>query len=230
MSATSFTSWVSALAPEWERQTADSLDTAVLRGSLEFLSLFDIIQWVCGSRRSWTIRVHGEGMGASVTVVEGDLTDARWGDLVGREALLEILSVERGHFELEPIGNDTPRTIEGNWTFALLSAAAAAEKRTAPLGTPPPPLPAPPRRPSESDDTLEVAVPDALLEPEREAHRSGPDLSKAHDLVDQGYAAIRCGDIDRARRIWQQALERDPENRVLKFNLRRLDTLSTASR
>jgi len=48
-------------------------------------------------------------------------------------------------------------------------------------------------------------------------------------LIDQGLAALRHGEPDRARSIWREALGLDPSNRMLAFNLRRLDALCTAS-
>ncbi|APR77678.1 serine/threonine protein kinase [Minicystis rosea] len=49
-------------------------------------------------------------------------------------------------------------------------------------------------------------------------------------LIDEGFTALRRGEIDVARRAWEEALSLDPTNRMLALNLRRLDTLGRRSR
>ncbi len=44
-------------------------------------------------------------------------------------------------------------------------------------------------------------------------------------LIDQGLAALRRGEPDRARRAWREALGLDPSNRMLALNLRRLEAM-----
>jgi eukaryotic-like serine/threonine-protein kinase len=44
-------------------------------------------------------------------------------------------------------------------------------------------------------------------------------------LIDEGFSALRRGDPGRARRAWQEALDREPGNRMLALNLRRLDAM-----
>jgi serine/threonine-protein kinase len=45
-------------------------------------------------------------------------------------------------------------------------------------------------------------------------------------LIDQGFTALRRGERDTARRAWREALEMDPDNRLLASNLRRLDAMA----
>jgi eukaryotic-like serine/threonine-protein kinase len=42
-------------------------------------------------------------------------------------------------------------------------------------------------------------------------------------LIDEGFAALRRGEADAARRAWNRALDLDPKNRALALNLRKLD-------
>jgi serine/threonine-protein kinase len=42
-------------------------------------------------------------------------------------------------------------------------------------------------------------------------------------LIDEGFAALRRGEADAARRAWNQALGLDPKNRTLALNLRKLE-------
>ena len=43
-------------------------------------------------------------------------------------------------------------------------------------------------------------------------------------LVDEGFAALKRGDRETARACWTEALKMDPTDRMLKLNLRKLDT------
>ena len=199
------------------------------------MSIFDVIQWVCGGHRSWRIRLPALGTDAAVTVVDGDLTDARWGDKVGQDALLEILKVDRGCFELEPIVGESPRTLEGNSTWNLLSAAQAA---SASKGAPALPQanrtasgmasrgsPAPPGDPLDGV-VSQPPAPAGDAPPSPDLPSSDPsewDEIAVPELIDRGFAAVRSGAIEKAKAIWRQALKRDPGNRALQFNLRKLD-------
>jgi Tfp pilus assembly protein PilF len=51
-----------------------------------------------------------------------------------------------------------------------------------------------------------------------------PNAPASH-LIDQGFLAMKAGEIEHARTLWKQALTQDPENRMLQFNLRKLDSL-----
>ena len=42
-------------------------------------------------------------------------------------------------------------------------------------------------------------------------------------LIDQGFAALRSGKRDEARKFWEDALKLDPTNRMIELNLRKLD-------
>jgi serine/threonine protein kinase len=56
------------------------------------------------------------------------------------------------------------------------------------------------------------------------------DPSTVSLLIDQGFVALRRGEPDSARRAWQEALDRDPGNRALALNLRRLGSLGATPR
>jgi hypothetical protein len=44
--------------------------------------------------------------------------------------------------------------------------------------------------------------------------------------VDKGFAALRAGNNDEARRCWLAAKQLDPDNRSLDLNLKKLETRS----
>jgi hypothetical protein len=95
---------------------------ATLCGSLAVVSPLDLLQWLCGNKRDWTIRLHGQGIDAVVTVSGGQIVNARWGDVLGMEALSQIVGCQQGFFELVPVTGSPQRTLHGPWQSLLHSA------------------------------------------------------------------------------------------------------------
>ena len=156
-----------------------------LFGSLEIVSPLDLLEWLCCNQKSWSIKIHGKEMDGGVTVLDGQIVDARWDRLRGMDALSKIADCQQGLFELLPVTEPVERTLHGHWQGLLLSAVQRLDERNLP-----------------------GKVPTAAI---------------VH-LIDQGFAALRAGDIPLARQRWTEALAQDPENRSLRFNLRKLDS------
>jgi hypothetical protein len=156
-----------------------------LFGSLEVVSPLDLLEWLCSNKKSWTIKLHGKEMDGEVTVLDGQIVDARWGSLRGMEALSKIADCQQGLFELVPVTEPVERTLHGHWQGLLLGAVQRLDERNLP-----------------------GKVPAAAI---------------VH-LIDQGFAALRAGDVALARQRWTEALAQDPHNRSLRFNLRKLDS------
>jgi Flp pilus assembly protein TadD len=47
-----------------------------------------------------------------------------------------------------------------------------------------------------------------------------PEVSR---LIDLGFAALRSGNREEARKHWEDALKLDPSNRMIELNLRKLE-------
>ncbi len=208
------------LAPSATDPASDT--PAALCGSLEVVPIFDVIQWVCGAGQSWLVRVWAEeGLDAAVAIVDGELVHAQCGNKTGYDALIVLLEAKTGRFELQTISGDLQRTLRGNWMETLLTAAQKAdeapaamrERRTAT------------RARTRSSDSGEYA----LTSPGLRTVPAPPAPESSH-LIDLGFAAMKSGDIERARLLWTQALEHDPGNRALQFNLRKLDSLRPPTR
>ena len=103
-----------------------------LCGSLAVVSPLDLLEWLCGNnnnKRDWSIRLHGKGIDAVVTVAGGQIVNARWGNVHGIEALSEIVGCQRGFFELVPVTGSPQRTLHGPWQSLLHSALQALDER-----------------------------------------------------------------------------------------------------
>jgi hypothetical protein len=56
-----------------------------------------------------------------------------------------------------------------------------------------------------------------------DARQSARGNGAASSLVDKGFAALRAGDVEEARKCWLAAKELDPDNRSLDLNLKKLE-------
>ena len=89
----------------------------------------ELLEWLCGHTRDWSIRLYGQGIDAIVTVAGGQIIDARWGNVHGMEALAEIVGCQHGSFELVPVTGPPRRSLYGQWQTLLHSALQARDTR-----------------------------------------------------------------------------------------------------
>jgi hypothetical protein len=59
---------------------------------------------------------------------------------------------------------------------------------------------------------------------------SGNESGSVAELVDRGFVALRMGMPDEAYTLWTRALERDPDNKSIRFNLQRLEARALSSK
>ena len=69
---------------------------------------------------------------AELIVLQGQLVDARIGDLRGMPALAEIIDCQEGSFELLPVSDSCERSLQGPWQNLVLSAAQQIDERSFP--------------------------------------------------------------------------------------------------
>lgn len=203
-------------------------EALTLRGSLGVVSLLDVLQWLCNAKQSWTVRLSSQGVDGEVIVREGELVSARWGSLFGMTALTEIVSTGRGTFELLPPVRTSESNLSGSWQSLLLEAAQELDERCrereqrARL--------CPPSRPPVSltcrsgEHALAERYSEMLEGQDGGDSGYSPSLT-AHGLIDQGFAALRDGNLNEARERWLEALRLEPNNRRIQFNLRKLDSM-----
>jgi DNA-binding response OmpR family regulator len=204
-----------------------------LSGCFSALSAADLIQMLCLAQRTAALRISAGGETGTVMVKGGVLLHASWGTLVGQDALCAILDAQDGVFRTTPLPEDAPRTIEANWQHALMEAVRVLDERANSSRRSTGSLPA-----IRVDDSLldKMSVPPDA-EPMRrpggyllaglEARQSPRTGGAASSLVDKGFAALRAGDVEEARKCWLAAKELDPENRSLDLNLKKLESRAT---
>ena len=93
-------------------------------GQLDNFALLDIIQMSCLAQRDGRLVIRNGRRRAEVILSRGRIVHAATKGQVGEEALLEILSWEKGEFQLGSIdgGIQSKPTIQGGWEQVLMDA------------------------------------------------------------------------------------------------------------
>jgi len=202
-----------------------------LSGCFSALSAADLIQMLCLAQRTAALRITAHGEAGTVMVKDGKLFHAAWGPLVGHEALCAILDAQDGVFRTTPLPDDVEANIHTNWQYALMEAVRILDER----GN---------SSPSQTGSFPAIRVEDGVLDKmsgdNRPSERRGMNLlvatesrksprpgGAASSLVDKGFAALRAGKVEEARKCWLAAKELDPDNRSLDLNLKKLESKAT---
>lgn len=227
-----------------EPGSANSELDIILRGNLSVVSTVDLLQWLCSARQSWNVRLYGQGVDGDVVVSEGELLSARWGGLFGLPALTEVVACNWGSFDLLAIERLPEQCLFGSWQNLLLDAVHELDKRQREqvlVGRSQPPLA--PRLPvsltgKSGEHSLAELFPEKRHDTEHNDSQwptAAPSQSfveprgsvavTSENLIDQGFAALRAGNLTCARQRWIEALLLDPDNRTIQFNLRKLESI-----
>jgi DNA-binding response OmpR family regulator len=177
-------------------------------GTLSELSCIDVVQMLTLARKSTAIHFSAETSSGTVYVDRGDIVHAVWKDLVGEDALYAMMAVEKGAFHTAPIPLDVERTITAPAPYLLMEGARRLDESGHGI----------PKSEGVRGSSLPVRAgsqPDHV--PEAAIKKSVPVL------IDEGFAHLRAGKRDDARKAWEEALRLEPGNRLIEVNLRKLN-------
>ncbi len=198
-----------------------------LSGCFSALSAADLIQMLCLTQRTVALRITAGGRAGAVLVKGGQLVHATWGSLSGQEALCEILDARDGVFRETPLPDGVAPSFDIPWQQALMEAVRTLDERTNSLRRQTGSFPGIrvddfSLQPEHNEALPEVAktTPAIAVDGRKSSHSGGVSSS----LVDRGFAALRAGNVEEARRFWLAAKKLDPENRSIDLNLRKLDS------
>jgi len=105
-------------------ETRDSL-----LGSLSELSAVDVIQMLCLGRKTTALRIaRGQSSGV-ILIHNGDIVHAVWDNIVGEEAVHEMIAVEDGVFNMAPFPPDYERTIQGDYQHILMEGVRKLDEK-----------------------------------------------------------------------------------------------------
>jgi hypothetical protein len=227
------------LVPEAQKSSVEPSDiasTTVLRGDLSAVTILEVIQLMCAQGQSWTVSLLDQGVAAEASVSGGELVDARYDKLSGQDALVELIALRQGKFEVRSHNGNVPHTIHGRWQQVLIAAVQQLDERMSTQRSENTrSLVAPTthhsrRRKSGKFHSDELArtrpspTPSNPPDTVKEAIMVSPNAAEAPELIDRGFAALRAGNVNEARAHWTHALELDPGNRALRFNLKKLNS------
>jgi ribosomal protein L21E len=89
-------------------------------GSLEEMSLPDIVQVLHQGRKTGALKLSSDGKTGAVYFKDGTIVDAVWGDENGEEAFYAIVCVTRGGFTIDPEAIPPEATIQVSPEMLLL--------------------------------------------------------------------------------------------------------------
>jgi predicted regulator of Ras-like GTPase activity (Roadblock/LC7/MglB family) len=92
----------------------------VIEGNLKELSLPSIIQLNCAEMNTAEVSLNHQGREGVICFAEGAIIHATVGDLVGEEAVYELLTWPEGSFTVETGAVPSQRTISTDWNRLLL--------------------------------------------------------------------------------------------------------------
>jgi DNA-binding response OmpR family regulator len=195
----------------------------------------DVIQFLCIGRRTAELRITAGETAGCVIIEEGRLVHASWGDKTGEFAVCEMLAIDDGIFRMRAKRSGPEPTIFRDWQHVLIDAARILDERKSEN----------PKRPKKRLEKRIDRTSILSVYPEKSdsdnGHSSGvrsvtvvtppegadsESIVAAAKLVDKGFAALKDGNREEARRCWEAAKELNPENRAIDLNLRKLGNLS----
>lgn len=98
------------------------------RGVLPQVSLQDILQLSCLTRRSMVLRVRSRDADGSIYLKNGDIVHASSDEHLGTEAFNRLMGLTAGSFEIEPFVEPREETIQEQWEFLLMEAAQKSDE------------------------------------------------------------------------------------------------------
>ena len=99
-----------------------------LRGDLEQVALFDLLQVFSVNRRSGVLRVETLGASGEISVREGRIVDCIYRGVRGEKALYRLLSARRGQFLFMPGATSGHVSIDASTDMLMMEAVRQADE------------------------------------------------------------------------------------------------------
>lgn len=107
-----------------------------IEGTLKELSLTNIVQLNCTEMNTATVSLTYEGRTGIVCFADGAIVHAAVGDVVGEEAVYELLSWPDGSFVVEAGTMPAERTVSTSWNSLLLEGLRRVDEEQASVERP----------------------------------------------------------------------------------------------
>ncbi len=101
-----------------------------LRGTLESMSVADLIQHTCTERKTARVRLQSNGAEGHLFFRDGAVIHAINNDTEGEEVIYDLLNWIDGEFEMENDISSPVRSIHTTWTALLIEGARRIDERS----------------------------------------------------------------------------------------------------
>ncbi len=164
-------------------------------GQLSDLLLTDVIQMKCLGKSSSSLSIKSGAREGKIFFNDGKIIHAETGNAAGEDAFYQILSWPEGTFASTRADAPKKNTIEKDWQFLVMEGLRIADEAS---------------KPTAGKKT-------AVKTDEKEE-----DLSEFFKHLDMGFIYLKENNFKKAKKEWDEALKLQPENDMVKFNLKKL--------
>lgn len=163
-------------------------------GQLSDLLLTDVIQMTCLGKIHSSLTIKSGEKEGKVYFKDGGIVHSEAGNLTGEEAFYQILTWPEGTFVSKRGDSPKKKTIDKDWQFLVMEGLRIADEAS---------------RTSKE----KMALGDGINE---------EDQKKFFKHFDNGFQFLRANDFKKARKEWEAAMKIQPDNDMVKFNLKKL--------
>ncbi len=167
------------------------------QGYIEGIQLEDLLQMLCQSYSTAELRIDSGEKNCVVQLIDGEVSYASCGEKSGEEAILDVLTWEGGEVNVTSSFVPKDRNVHSGWMELLLESAHAVDRRRA-----------------EKEERKREAI-----------SEEDSDKKMFYKHLDKGWEFFRKSDYKKALQEWEKAYELDPEDRVVRFNLKKIKEL-----
>lgn len=164
-------------------------------GQLSDLLLTDVIQMKCLGKSSSSLAIKSGARDGKIFFKDGKIVHAETGDSTGEDAFYQILSWPEGTFSSARADTPPKTTIEKDWQFLVMEGLRIAD---------------------------EASKPDVGKEEAAKKEEKKVDQSAFFSHLDKGFAFLKENNFKSAKKEWNTALKLQPDNEMVKFNLKKL--------
>lgn len=175
------------------------------QGHIEGVQLEDLLQMLCQSYSSAELKISNSLKDSVVQLIDGEVSYASCGEKSGEEAFLDVLTWEYGEVDITSSFVSKDRNVHSGWMELLLESARAYDKRRA--------------EKKKVERKKEVIS--------REQVGGAKELNKKmfYKHLDEGWNFFRKSDYERALQEWEVAYGLDPNDKAVRFNLKKIKEL-----
>ncbi len=201
-----------------------------LSGDLSMLSVVDVIQMLCLGKKTTGLQLVQDAISGLVVIEMGNIIHAQWGEKQGTAALFALMRARQGIFQTVQFSSPTLRTIDDDWQRLLNEAARLEEEERVAAGIVRQGVPADLLKSSVGSTPAffrSQGTPKPSLESSRATKITDLERAEVEKLVQKGFEQLRRADYPGARSTWLEAGRMDPQNQLVKMNLKKLERLAS---